>query len=201
MKIFIFFSQIFLFTIISNFAVAKKYNFEKSESPTRIRSDIIDIKKKSQTITFIDNVVVEKDDSSLLSDRMVVIYDKKKKSKNSNESSIKRIDAMGDVKIFSEEFIASGEKGHYDPKKEIFVLERNVIVNNGTSIASGNKFVHDLKTKKGIFVGKKEETSIAGKGGDKRVVVVIGDDIGEINKDSKDEQDSDEKSEEENLKK
>lgn len=144
------------------------------ETPTRIRSDIIDIKRKSETIDFIKNVVVEKDDSSLLAERMTVLYNEKDQGE---QASIKRIEARENVKIFSEEFIASGDFGYYDPNKNMFVLEKNVIVNNGTSIASGNKFIYDLKNKKGNFVGGKNETSITGNGGDKRVVVVIGNDL------------------------
>lgn len=175
----------------------------KPETPTRIRSDIIDIKRKSQTIDFINNVVVEKDDGSLLANKMTILYDQKPQSKTDaagnsvgQKSTIRRIEARENVKIFSEEFIASGDSGYYDPKKDIFVLEKNVIVNNGTSIASGGKFVYHLKTKRGNFVGPKDETSITGNGGDKRVVVVIGDDAQDQKKQSKkskkekDEQDS-----------
>lgn len=154
----------------------------RRESPTRIRSDIIDIKRKSETVDFLNNVVVEKDDSSLLAQKMTVLYSEKSKG---GKTSIKRINAEKDVKIFSEEFIASGNSGYYDPEKNIFVLERDVIVNNGTSIASGNKFIYDLTTKKGRFVGTKNETSITGNGGDKRVVVVIGNDLQDRKKEAK----------------
>jgi len=64
-------------------------------------------------------------------------------------------------------------------------LEKNVIVNNGTSIASGNKFVYSLVTKKGNFIGGKDETSITGNGDDKRVVVVIGNDLQDRKKQTK----------------
>lgn len=144
------------------------------ETPTRIRSDIIDIKRKSQTIKFLKNVVVEKDDSSLLAQKMTVLYSKKTAKQ---DSKIKRIDAVDNVRIFSEEFVGSGDFGHYDPNRNIFVLRKNVIVNNGTSIASGDKFVYSLKTKKGKFIGPKNEASITGNGGDKRVVIVIGNDF------------------------
>lgn len=93
------------------------------------------------------------------------------------QSSIQKIEARENVRIFSEDFIASGDFGYYEPKKNSFTLEKNVIVNNGTSIASGDKFLYDLKTKKGVFIGRKDETSITGNGGDKRVIVVIGNDL------------------------
>lgn len=173
------------------------------EAPTKIRSDIMDIKRKSQTIDFLGHVVVEKEDSSMLANKMTVLYEeeseKKPKKLDSIEvetslakketnlvkkqnSSIKRIDAKENVKIFSEEFIASGDTGYYDPSANIFVLEKNVMVNNGISIASGNKFIYDITTKKGNFVGYKNEIAankveIEGYEKDKRVVVVIGNDV------------------------
>lgn len=135
--------------------------------------------------------MVEKDDSSLLAQKMTLFYNENQKPKDKNskfeeiknekiersKASIKRIEARENVKIFSEEFIASGDFGYYDPQKNIFVLQKNVIVNNGTSIASGQEFIYNLVTKKGNFVGAKDETLIRGNGGDKRVVVVIGDDL------------------------
>lgn len=149
-------------------------------SPTRIRSDIIDIKRKSEQVNFLNNVVVEKDDGSLLADKMTVLYYEKKQG--SQKSKIKKIEAHENVKIFSEEFVGNGDYGFYDPSQNIFVLEKNVIINNGTSIASGDKFIYDLATKKGRFVGKKDETSIAGNGGDKRVLVILGNDAKQIEK-------------------
>ena len=187
--IFITFSCEFLILINlqENLALAKS----SSEGQTKIRSDIIDIKRKSQTVSFINNVVVEKDDSSLLAKKMVLFYneDRKPRDKNSkleeikNEKiekpkiSIKIIEARENVKIFSEEFVASGDFGYFDPQKNIFVLQQNVIVNNGTSIASGDKFIYNLTTKKGNFVGNKDKSSIKKNDGDNRVVVVIGEDL------------------------
>lgn len=174
---------------------------KSKEAPTKIRSDIMDIKRKSQTIDFLGHVVVEKEDSSMLANKMTVLYEesvekkpdtskaedsfvkKETPSLKKQSSSIKRINAKENVKIFSEEFIASGDTGYYDPSANIFVLERNVMVNNGISIASGNKFIYDITTKKGNFVGFKDEvainnkTEIEGYEKDKRVVVVIGNDV------------------------
>jgi lipopolysaccharide export system protein LptA len=59
---------------------------------TRIRSDIIDIKQKSQKIDFIGNVVVEREDTSLLANKMEVFYvdkvsDKSEIKNHKNEGS------------------------------------------------------------------------------------------------------------------
>ncbi|MBL6664674.1 MAG: hypothetical protein ISQ34_02390 [Rickettsiales bacterium] len=148
-----------------------------SNIPTKIRSKIIDVKRDKQEIRFFEDVVVENGESSMLSQEMIIVYDEKKGENQG--TTIKRIDAVGQVKIFNEEFIATSKSGYYIPSKEQFILEEDVIVNNGTSIASGSRFVYDLLTKKGRFVGEKNESKITGKGGvssDGRVIVIIGED-------------------------
>lgn len=170
----------------SNSKVTKNPTLEKNrKTPTTIKSDIIDIKRKSQTVDFLGNVVVEKEDSSMIAEKMTVFYEEKSKNssnKNSQNSAIKRINAKGNVRVFNDEFIATGKSGYYDPKANIFVLEEDVIVNNGTSVAKGGKFIYNITTKRGNFVGNKNETKTKNKDNiqdksDKRVTVIIGDDL------------------------
>lgn len=125
----------------------------------------------------------------MLSQKMTILYDENKSKNNkddaaqsSNKSSIKKIYTDEKVKIFSEDFVATGDSGYYDPREDVFVLEKNVMVNNGVSIAKGDKFVHHISSKKSNFVGQKEEgTSDV----DKRVVVILGDDAKEFKKSKK----------------
>ena len=168
-------------------ANAQKKTQKVKNTQTRIRSDIIDIKQKSQKIDFIGNVVVERDDTSLLSNKMEVFYIDKKNDKieTKNNSNIKEIKAFGDVKMFNDEFVASSDLANFFPDKNIFTLEKNVIVNNGTSILTGDKFIYDVKTKKGNFIGQKISNNSEknnNKNGDDRVTIIIGDDIKEQNK-------------------
>lgn len=159
----------------------------KSSAPTKIRSKIIDITRDKQEIRFIGDVIVENGDSSMLSNEMLVIYSEKKQE--GKKAEVKRIDAIGNVKIFSEEFVATSKTGYYIPRTEQFVLEEDVIVNNGTSIASGSKFVYNLLTKKGRFVGEKNESSISTQNKrnlDDRVIVILGEDNDKSKKEDKD---------------
>jgi len=122
----------------------------------------------------------------MISERMLVFYKDDKQSpemknfngattdqKTAKKSSIKRIEAEKDVKIFSTDMVAVGDSGYYDPQENVFVLENNVTVNNGSSIGRGDKFVYNLKTQKGNFVGNKAEELLSG---DKRVTFVISND-------------------------
>ena len=158
----------------------KNLTTKKQYSSTTVRCEKIVVNRKKQLIEFYDNVVVEQDQSSLLADKMVVIYNENQSPQSQqNSNQIKRIDAFNHVKIFSDETTATGESGYYDPIENFFVLQKNVIVNNGTSIANGEKFIYNLNTKKGFLYGKDIEYK-NNKTNDNRAVVIIGDDINEI---------------------
>lgn len=162
--------------------VNKKNNKNFSSTPTKIRSEKITITKKNQLIEFSDNVIVEKEDSSLLADRMIVVYEEKKSNDFNNKSTkINKIEAFDHVKIFTDDSTATGDKGYFDPNENIFVLEKNVIVNNGTSIASGEKFIYNLTSKKGYFIGKQNQTNKQ-KDQDDRVTVIITDSTKDLKK-------------------
>lgn len=183
-KLHIFVISILIICLLVNIeANAQKKQSRAKNIQTRIRSDIIDIKQKSQKIDFIGNVVVERDDTSLLANKMEVFYNNKNDLKNS--SNIKEIRAFNDVKMFNDEFVASSDEAFFYPDKNIFILEKNVIVNNGSSILTGEKFIYDLKTKKGNFVGNKiaeNSKKINKNNGDDRVTVIIGNDLKEQKK-------------------
>ncbi len=53
--------------------------------------------------------------------------------------------------------MATGDKGFYKPQDESFIITDNVIFNDGTSIANGEKFIYNLVTKKGLLIGDKSE--------------------------------------------
>ena len=187
-KLSIFFISILIICLFVNLDASAQKNPRKVKNyQTRIRSDIIDIKQKSQKIDFIGNVVVEREDTSLLANKMEVFYLDKVSNKNAskNNSNIKEIKAFGNVKMFNDEFVASSDLANFYPDKNIFILEKNVIVNNGTSILNGDKFIYDLKTKKGNFIGQRTNNIIDknnAKSVDDRVTVIIGDDIQEQKK-------------------
>ncbi|MFM8185848.1 MAG: LptA/OstA family protein, partial [Alphaproteobacteria bacterium] len=66
-----------IFLFWQNFQISKSFannNSKKNKSQIKIKADIFDIKQNNQKIDLINNVIVEKDDISLLSDKMVIIY-------------------------------------------------------------------------------------------------------------------------------
>ncbi len=175
---------ILLFLILTiwskSFANNLKLNVKSLEKPihTRISSDIIDIKKKSQKIDFINNVIVERQDFSMLAKKMTVYYLDNKIDDNpaNKNSSIKEVKAYDNIKLFNNEFTANSDIATFDPNKNIIILEKNVMVNNGTSVIKGDKFIYDINLKKGQVFGQKNLKNLNEKI-DERVTIIIGDDI------------------------
>ncbi len=157
---------------------------------TKIKSNFIDVKRQDETVYLYGNVIVEREDLSVLADRMMVYYYEDAKDEDIEQRSdtsqiIKRIEAKDNVKIFNDEFVATGKTGVYDPTENSFVLENDVVFNNGTSLAHGQKFVYNLTTKKGNLVGQKtieqniktdqQDPESNNSGEDHRVIVIIND--------------------------
>lgn len=152
---------------------------------TKIKANFIDVKRRDETVYLYGNVIVERQDLSVLADKMVVYYYENSENEIVDKSqTIKKIEAKDNVKVFNSEFTATGKSGVYDPKENNFVLEDDVIFNNGTSVAKGQKFVYNLTTKKGNLVGQKNITQNISEelnpenentGEDNRVIVIIDD--------------------------
>lgn len=126
------------------------------DSQTTITSDIIDINRKTRSVEFLRNVVVKSQDSVMKSEKMKIVY--VEEDRNNGKSKIKKIEALGLVKIESKNIIATSKYGFYDPSQNLFVLERDVIVVEGGSTARGEKFVYNTVTQKGNFVGQQSSS-------------------------------------------
>ncbi|MFT6106598.1 MAG: lipopolysaccharide export system protein LptA [Rickettsiales bacterium] len=167
-----------LFLILTIFLLSKTAIAADTKIPsiiiTKITSDFIDIKRSSEIVDLKGNVTVERQDASMISDSAQIHYDESKKGQ---DEAIKRIDTKGNVKFFNGEFTATGNSGLYSAKNGKFIIEEDVIFNDGSSVSRGEKFIYDLKTQKGNLVGAKTTPTKDG-----RVIVIIGDDAKESKK-------------------
>jgi lipopolysaccharide export system protein LptA len=178
---------LWLFVIINLWSfniIAKTPADNKTQSLVviKITANFIDIKQKLQIIEFNGNVIVKKGRESILADKMILFYKENKsaslpkaENKIEDSSKIKKLEAIGNVRIFNGEFVATAKNGYYNPQEDLFILENDVIVNNGESIAKGNKFIYNFKTKKGNLAGKLPTNNLNKQIGDQRAVIIIGD--------------------------
>ncbi len=167
-----FFRFIIIF-LISYFSYSKISfsNIQNNNAPTKIKAEIIKVIRNSGEIEFINNAIIENADTSILADKIIVFYNEKGDNNSSNnKTSIKEAKAMGNIKIFNDEFVATGDNGFYKPEDESFVITDNVIFNDGTSIAKGERFVYNLAKRKGLLLGAKDEVENVK---NNRVIVII----------------------------
>lgn len=166
--IFLLFLQLTIAPAASNTVKTSNNDTNQSKkTPTKVSSNIIDIKKKLHVIDFIGNVVVEKNQDSILADKMTLIYQENKAGDQKTKSKIEKIIANDNVKFFSDDYVVTSKNGYYDPGQDSLTLENDVVVNNGTSIAKGDKFIYNFKTKKGNLTVRRQN---------ERATVIIGND-------------------------
>jgi lipopolysaccharide transport protein LptA len=110
----------------------------------RITADKLVAKVDAAEIIFIGNVKTTRADAVITSDRLEIIYDPdamKDKTRGNKKESIKKIIAMGHVKIVTDDIIAETDRAEYTIKSKILVLlgEQSRVSQGGHSII-GTKF-------------------------------------------------------------
>lgn len=159
-----------ILTLLVSYNIKPSYcNIQNNNSVTKIKSKTIHVKRKSGKIELFDDVIIENDDTSILANKAIVMY-----VENISKISLKDVTVSGNVKIFNEEFVATGDNGTYDPKDESFTINENVIFNDGTSIAKGNKFIYNLRSKRGFLVADPKKIN---KLENKRVILIINESV------------------------
>jgi lipopolysaccharide transport protein LptA len=111
----------------------------------RITADKLVAKVDAAEIEFIGNVKTSRADAVITSDRLKIIYDPdaiKNSTRGNTQKSIRKIIAMGHVKIVTDDIIAETDKAEYSIKSDTFVLqgEHSRVSQGGHSI-TGTKFI------------------------------------------------------------
>jgi lipopolysaccharide export system protein LptA len=121
---------------------------KKIDSPIVITADRMEAEKLGATVTFINNVVLKKEDMKLTSDRMVVYY-------NPGTKDIGEIDATGHVVVRKEGRIALAQKAHYYNRDEKIVLSGDARIIENEKELGGEKITLFLRDDRSIVEGGK----------------------------------------------
>ena len=121
-----------------------------SDKPVKITSKSLEADNKRNEVTFKENVVAKQGDMVIFSDIMKVNYKTK--------GGIRRIEAIGNVKMKQEDRIATGEKiVFYNPEQKI-VMTGNPRIWQDDNLISCDKVTVLLKEDKIFFEGKVDST-------------------------------------------
>ncbi len=116
------------------------------EKPINITSDRLELDNKEKKIIFIGNVIAKQEDMTIYSDKLIATYSEDKKE-------IKKVIAIGNVKITKGDNIATCEKAVFDNLKKTVTLTQNPKIWRGKDFISGDKMTFLIKEDKILVEG------------------------------------------------
>jgi lipopolysaccharide export system protein LptA len=117
-----------------------------STLPIEITADSLEVVQDEQIATFMGNVDAVQGDLVLTSDQLRVHYRGSGEAPGMTASSIRRIEAMGNVFLSSPEETAQGEFGVYDVDGALLTLEGSVVLTRDENVVRGERLEIDLAT-------------------------------------------------------
>lgn len=135
-----------LFTDLS-FAQEKK----NTQEPTVITSKTLTVDNRANTALFEGSVVARKGEMTLFADRMLVYY-----SEEEGDSSIKKIDADGNVRLLTGERIVTSRYATYfaEPEEHI-IFTGEPRASEGENVVTGTKMIYFMADDRSIVENSK----------------------------------------------
>ena len=135
----------------------------QDQQPVQIEAATLEVRDKQKTATFSGDVHVVQGDTTMNCKTLVVFYgkdvglgttgttssassEKPTTTLPSDSQSIRRIEARGDVTVFTKDQNASGDLGVYDPTTKTITLTGNVVVTQGPNVIHGERVVVNTVT-------------------------------------------------------
>ena len=114
----------------------------KGQNMLVISDGLMEIRQKTQTITFHKNVSLNYDTNKIYCDKMIAYF----KSKGKNEYELKSVKAQKKVRIETPNEVITGDDAFYDLVKEKAFITGNVVITRAEGKMQGSRAVVDMKT-------------------------------------------------------
>jgi len=121
----------------------KGFGFTASRAPIHIDSDRLEGDQKTNTFTYIGNVVAKQEDVTLYANTLLIIYDPETKK-------LKEIVATGNVKVVQQDRRATGQKATFDPDKNKVVLDGDAVVREGANVIRGERITFYVEEERSV---------------------------------------------------
>jgi len=105
------------------------------KTPIRIISDNMISYKEKNMVSFLDNVIAYKENMTIYSDQLDVYSDKK-------QNELKKIIAIGHVKIIKKDMVGTCEKAIYEESEKTLTMLGNPVVVKEDNVIEGSKIVY-----------------------------------------------------------
>jgi len=126
---------------------------KSSKEPIAIEADALEVFDKEQRAIYTGNVIVTQGDTVMKAKKMVIFYDKPAEKAGAAaptspdaDTSIRRVEADGNVVIIDKDQIATGDNGIYENATDTVTLTGNVALSKGQNVTKGSKLVYNLGT-------------------------------------------------------
>ncbi|MBL0371818.1 hypothetical protein JJB09_07230 [Rhizobium sp. KVB221] len=117
-----------------------------NDKPIQIESDSLEIREQEKRALFNGNVKVVQGTMTLMSEHMIVYYKGNAGKIAEGGSDIDRIEVDGKVSLVSADQSARGDKGSFDMRTEILMLEgKQVVLADGNNVFTGCKLTVQMK--------------------------------------------------------
>ncbi len=138
-------------------ALAQPVNgaYHNKKAPIHIKSDRMEVLDQSRTVIFTGHVIATKDSFILHSDKLKVYYEKAKAKGQGNETkrAIKKIVALGHVRISKGRRVATGQKAVYEKSAEKITITGAAQVWEGPNRVRGDRITFFLNEDRSVVEG------------------------------------------------
>lgn len=139
-----------------------------SDQPIEINADSLEVQQNEQLAVFRGNVDATQGRIKLRADELRVHYADAQQGAEGVSGSIRRIDAVGNVFIWSPTETAQGDIGVYEVDRKVITLTGQVVLTRGQNVLRGQRLVMNTATGvskidagggrvKGLFVPPKDD--------------------------------------------
>ncbi|HTO66688.1 MAG TPA: LptA/OstA family protein [Bradyrhizobium sp.] len=147
---------------------------QNRDQPISIEAVSLEMHDKQKEATFAGNVKVIQGDTTMTSKTLVVFYESSQSGQGSGQgsgqpaapkaaakaappmqsstpgpggaSSIKRLEARGDVKVTQKDQVVTGEKAVFDTKTNLITMLGGVVLTQGGNVLRGDRLLVDMTT-------------------------------------------------------
>jgi len=142
---------------------------QNRDQPIQIEAASLEMRDKKKEATFSGNVKVVQGDTTMTSKSLVVFYDStpapapaaapaanSKAAKSTpmqsatpgpgGSSSIKRLEARGDVKVTQKDQVVTGETAVFDTKTNLITMLGGIVLTQGKNVLRGDRLMVDMTT-------------------------------------------------------
>jgi lipopolysaccharide export system protein LptA len=118
-----------------------------NDQPIQIESDKLEVQQEQNLAIFSGNVNVVQGTTLMKAGKMTVYYVKDSGSATTGSANIDHLEVDGKVYIKTETQVATGDRGSFDMKTQIFTLSgKKVVLSEGSNVLVGCKLTVQMKT-------------------------------------------------------